>query len=173
MPIYMVITDQNNNALTGEAQVTVTDPYLGRNVVNPVEIQDLSDEFENTYTFGTGGSGAGKVQFDPLTVSKVVDKVSQNLFAAVAAGTVLKYVDLLVVKPGQAGGTAVLKPYLSVRLGTVVISDLRHSADEEQAREDVTFIFGQYQIGYQQQKADGTYTAFAPVGWDRIRNVRI
>lgn len=87
MPIYMVISDQNNNVLTGEAQVTVTDPYLQRNVVNPVEVLDLTDQFENTYSFSpTGGSGAGKVQFDPLSVTKVVDKVSQTLFAAVAAG---------------------------------------------------------------------------------------
>ena len=40
-------------------------------------------------------------------------------------------------------------------------------------RENITFVFGQFQIGYQAQKPDGTYLPFLPVGWDRIRNVRI
>lgn len=172
---YMVITDGQGQVLAGEAQTTVYDPYSKKNVANPIEIAEWDGSTENTVTIGStggGGTGTGKVVFNPFTIVKSVDKTSQALFIAQAKGTLLKSVDLLLVKSSPDGGPAA-KPFLAYRLGTVGVSEIATSHDEESPREQISFVFGQFQIGYTVQKPDGTYANFAPVGWDRVTNTQI
>ena len=169
--IYMVITDQSDATLVGESQQSVYDPYLERNVKNPVLLRGFDGDTQNAITLGSTGGGAGKIVFNPFSVSKTVDRISQALFLAEALGTAFKYVDVLVVR---AGGTAtsVVKPYLSYRLGTVLVSEISTSIEEE-SNESVSFVFGQLQIGYQVTNANGSLQPFQPVGWDRLRNIRM
>lgn len=171
---YLVITDQTGALVPGESTATVRNPYTDATVAFPVDISDFSGSTENAIVVGGGGGGSGKIVFNPFTITKKVDKASQTLFINHATGRLLRFVDILVVKSNPDGSTPRAgRPFLSYRLGTVGISEIVSSSDDEAPRESVSFVFGQLQIGYQVQKADGSFSAFAPVGWDRVRNVQI
>lgn len=170
---YMVITDQTGAIVPGESTASVRNPYTNSAVAFPVELSDWSGSTENAIVVG-GGGGSGKIVFNPFTITKKIDKTSQTLFLTQATGRLLRFVDILVVKT-NADGSAPRgnEPFLAYRLGTVGISEISSSSDDESPRESVSFVFGQFQIGYRIQKADGSLTAFAPAGWDRVRNVQI
>lgn len=173
--IYMIVTDQSGAVLVGETQQPIVNPFTKTTVKTPVEVADLAGQTEIPLNIGSqgGGTGAGKVVFDPWTVSRRPDKLSETFFLAHASGIAWRFVDFLIVQQtGQSPGPS-LQPHLSYRLGTVGISQIVTSADGDSVVERASFVFGQLQIGYQVQNADGTLGAFAPVGWDRVRNVKI
>lgn len=172
--IYLVISDERGVTLQGESPSPVYNPYTKATVAKPTEIASVDGMTEQTYSFTSGGTGTGggKVVFDPFVIDKPVDNISQTTFLAHASGVAWKFVDILFVGPGPDGGPA-SKPFLSYRFGTVGISQIETTSTDESPRERVSLVFGTFQIGYQLYKADGSLSAFAPVGWDRIRNIKI
>lgn len=111
---------------------------------------------------GSGG-GAGKVSVKDLSITKIVDKATPNLFLACCSGKHFKEAILTVRKAGE-------KPleYLKIVMKQVLIS----SYSSGNGTESVSFNFAEISMEYVPQKADGSGDATILVGWDIARNVR-
>ena len=68
----------------------------------------------------TGGAGAGKVTFNPFTITRKVDKASPKLFEAATKG---KHFSNVTIEMRKAGGGQ--QEYLVIKLQDVLISSYR------------------------------------------------
>jgi type VI secretion system secreted protein Hcp len=114
-----------------------------------------------------GGSGSGKVDVKDLTVTKYVDAASPALLKYCCTGAPLKSAVLTIRK---AGGTPL--EYYVVTLTNVIISSVTPGGASGQDRlsESITLNFGQFQVQYTPQKADGTGGAAKVVAWNVASN---
>lgn len=121
-----------------------------------------------TMHIGTGG-GAGKANFQDLSITKWIDKASPNLMQAVANG---KQFEKATLTCRKAGGDAPVD-YLLLELEKVIITSVSigGSGGSDQFTESVSINFAQYKETYTPQKDDGTAdTAVGPVGWNIREN---
>ncbi len=115
------------------------------------------------------GSGAGKANFQDISVTKYIDKASCALMFACASGEHIPEAKLTVRK---AGGTPV--EYLVITLTNVLVSSYSTggSGGEDRLTENVSLNFGKAAIEYKTQdnkglgKADGNFT------WDIAANIK-
>jgi type VI secretion system secreted protein Hcp len=112
----------------------------------------------------SGGGGAGKANFQDLSVTKWVDVASPKLLKAVSTGEHIKEVVLVCRK---AGGKSPLE-YLKIVMKECLISSVSTggSGGEDRLTESVTINFGEYRYEYTPQKADGTPGGVMPFGYD-------
>ena len=106
-----------------------------------------------------GGGGAGKVDFKPIVVTKPIDSSTPKLFQALVTGRHLPAVQIDFVRPDGAGGDEV---YYSVKLGTVVITDIHQSDPGKpsgRALEQVSLDFQSIEI----TESGGTASGGGPV----------
>lgn len=134
--------------------------------VHEGEIDLLSWSFaaHQTGTSNTGGgSGAGRVSMQDLTVTKKVDKSSPMLFLLCCAGT---HLDNAFITVRKAGGEAV--EYLIVSMEKVLITGYQTTGSDgqDQLVEQVTLNFKRAGLIYTPQKDDGTGGAIVDKGWD-------
>jgi type VI secretion system secreted protein Hcp len=116
-----------------------------------------------------GGGGAGKANFQDISVTKYIDKASCPIMAACAAGDHIDEAKLIVRK---AGGTPV--EYLVITLTECLVSSYSTggSGGEDRLTENVTLNFAKAAIEYKiqdekgQGKADGNFT------WDIAANTK-
>jgi len=121
-----------------------------------------------TTHLGSGG-GAGKANFQDISVTKYIDKASCPIMAACAAGEHIDEATLIVRK---AGGTPV--EYLKITLTECLVSSYSTggSGGEDRLTENVTLNFAKAAIEYKiqdekgQGKADGNFT------WDIAANTK-
>jgi type VI secretion system secreted protein Hcp len=153
----------------------VDDPFADPDPV-PTEgalfaIEDWSMDVEQILNIGSpsSGAGAGRVVFNPLTITRKVDQASSRLFLQTASGTPFQFLDLLQVKPSAEGRTVLV----AWRLGHVAVKTIGWVADEDGAKETVSFEYGALTIGYQPSSPDGAAIPMEFRGWDRVRNVAI
>jgi type VI secretion system secreted protein Hcp len=103
-------------------------------------------------THGGGGSGAGKANFQDISLTKYVDKSSPLLLDAVARGVHFPKATLVVRK----AGTAPLE-YMIIQMDDILISSLQMggSGGEDKLTENVTLNFGSFEYKYTEQLKDG------------------
>lgn len=161
--LFLVLIDQHGSALPGETQ----DQYFAK--FKAIEIASFSFGIHNTATIGSGsgGPGAGKVQFMQLAVSKMVDSVSPDLLNEVANGTHLRQADLYVRKAGSNQDSPYFLKY-SFRL--VYVTDIQWSGADSSVTEEVTFSYGALQISYTPTTATGSTGAISSGGWNQVSN---
>ena len=134
-----------------------------------IEVLAWSWGMSNSGTFHTStGGGAGKANFQDLSLTKWIDKASCAIMASCASGQHIKKAKLIVRK---SGGKAPLE-YLVINLEDVLISaySTGGSGGEDRLTENVTLNFGKFAIEYQAQKADGTGEKAGNVGWNIAAN---
>lgn len=134
--------------------------------VHTGEIDLLSWSFaaNQTGTSNTGGgSGAGRVSIQDLTLTKKVDKSSPTLFALCCSGQHLETADLTVRK---AGGEAL--EYLVVKMEHVLITGFQTTGSDgqDQLVEQITLNFKRVGLVYTPQLDDGTGGPEVAGGWD-------
>jgi len=99
------------------------------------------------------GSGAGKANYQDLSVTKYVDKSSTVLLQACASGKHFKTANLVVRKAGD-------KPleYIKLDMKDVIITSISTggSGGEDRLTENVTLNFGAFKEIYTPQKEDGS-----------------
>jgi type VI secretion system secreted protein Hcp len=132
------------------------------------EIKDWSFGVENPTTIGsaTGGAGAGKIQFNELTIKKTVDSFTPLLFKNCATGSHYKTVtlDLRKVNSTNASDSTV---FMRFQFGTVFTTKIDWSGPgDEGPEESITFVYGQLTVEYKAQNS----TNSTLVGWDQIQN---
>jgi type VI secretion system secreted protein Hcp len=117
-----------------------------------------------------GGGGSGKVNVQDLSLTKYIDKSSQNLIMACCQGTHIPTADLVVRKAGD-------KPleYLKIKLEDCLVTSVSTggSGGEDRLTENVTLNFAKFTVTYVPQKADGTGDASSPVGYDMKANKKV
>jgi type VI secretion system secreted protein Hcp len=140
------------------------------------EVEDYSFDIEQTLNIGsqTSGAGAGKVTFNPFSITRKIDQASPKLFQMACSGTAFKLVTLVLRKSvGTGGGGANVSGQVFLRFDfkLVAVKTISWSHDDESPKETVTFEYGGMQIRYSPQDASGALKAAIPGGWNRVRNV--
>jgi type VI secretion system Hcp family effector len=165
------------NWLESESQVDLShDPEPLMSTPTPLtkgrifEVEDFSFDIEQTLNIGSASSGvgAGKVTFNPFSITRVVDKASPLLFEMACKGTPFETVVLALRKSAGAATGGIFLRY-DFKLVAVKTISWRHSANT--AMENVTFEYGGLQIRYSPQSPSGALAAPIAGGWNRVKNV--
>src|SRR3954454_3582922 len=106
------------------------------------EIEDFSFDIEQTLNIGSQstGAGAGKVTFNPFSITRKIDVSSPTLFSMACSGTPFEEVALGLRK--SSGGTTTGRIYLVFRFKLVAVKTISWSYDDESPKETVTFEYG-------------------------------
>ncbi|AEF99291.1 Hcp family type VI secretion system effector [Methylomonas methanica] len=114
-----------------------------------------------------GGSGAGKVNVQDISVTKYIDKSSPDLMKACCNGKHFETADLIVRKAGE-------KPveYLTITMTDLIVTSVSTggSGGEDRLTENVTLNFGAVKVKYIEQTAKGGEGAKPDMGWDIAAN---
>jgi type VI secretion system secreted protein Hcp len=135
-------------------------------------VKSYSFGLENVSTLSSqsGGAGGGKCNFNPLAVTKSVDKGSPTLFVACCVGT---HIDEAAIVVRRAGGTAKsLVPYLRFWFKAVFITGVNWAiSGDEPIGESVNLAYGSLQIDYWKQTKTGENTG-SPITamWNQVNN---
>lgn len=115
-----------------------------------------------------GGGGAGKANFQDLSFTKYVDSSSNALMIALAKGTHIPKVTLLVRK----AGVGQLR-YIEIDMEEVIVTSVSTggSGGEDRLTENVTLNFAKVKYSYAPQKPDGSADADKDFAWDIAGNV--
>jgi type VI secretion system secreted protein Hcp len=187
---YMTFQQYNGKYLESGSQVDFTkntEPLMKSPFAIPTdkaangssyifEVEDYSFDIEQTLNIGsqTSGAGAGKVTFNPFSITRKIDQASPILFQMACSGTAFKVVTLALRKgTGTGGGGANVSGMIFLRFDfkLVAVKTISWSHDDESPKETVTFEYGGMQIRYSPQDASGTLKTAIPGGWNRVRNV--
>ena len=133
---------------------------------NPV--QKFSFDIEQTLNIGSQstGVGAGKVTFNPLSISMAPSSLDSTLTDMAESGTPFCEADLLVV--GAQGATELF----SMRLAAVKTVSFSGTASG-QAPTTFTFEYGGLVVVNHSYTATGAAGKSTGRGWDRTRNVAL
>ena len=178
---YMAFKKFDGTFLGGESQVEFedksplgTDSFIdlkaaaGQKAL--FEIDDYSFDVEQTLNIGSQstGAGAGKINFNPFSVTRKIDKASPTFFLMAAQGTTFKEVTLAMRKSSgiATGGST----FLRFDYKLVAVKSISWSHDDEAPRETIVFEYGGLQMRYSQQDPSGKMLAPTAGGWNRIKN---
>ena len=136
------------------------------------EIEDFSFDVEQVLNIGSQstGAGAGKITFNPFSITRKIDKFSPLLFQNSCSGTPYQKVALGLRKSSGGDTSGVI--FLSFIFRLVAVKTISWSYDDESPKETVTFEYGGLQLHYAKQKGDGNFEPIIPSGWNRVRNVK-
>jgi type VI secretion system secreted protein Hcp len=135
------------------------------------EIEDFSFDIEQVLNIGSQstGAGAGKVTFNPFSITRKIDRSSPLLFEQACSGTPYETVGLGLRK--GSGGSMSGIMYLAFLFKLVAVKTISWSYDDESPKETVTFEYGGLQIHYAQQKPEGGTLPKIMKGWNRVKNI--
>lgn len=158
----------------GQPGTTQDGPNTTVQLIDYVQVASFQFDQQQTLNIGStsGGAGAGKITFNPLTITKAVDALSPKLFQAMASGTAYKRIEILFTKGLPGLGTTV---YYKVILKLVAVKSMAVSSVDDCtdgcAAESVSFEYGGMQIYTYKPQTSGFYLE-NPVhgGWDRLIN---
>ena len=115
-----------------------------------------------------GGGGAGKANFQDLSFTKYVDSASQALMGALAKGSHIDKVTLLVRKAGEGQHN-----YIQIDMKEVIVSSLSTggSGGEDRLTENVTINFAEVAFDYFKQDAKGAVASAGIFKWKIAQNI--
>lgn len=179
---YMFFQDYKGNYQTSESQVdSAVNPkdnmwktfnFSDAQANNGLfEIEDFSFDIEQVLNIGSQstGAGAGKVTFNPFSITRKIDCFSPLLFQNACSGTPYQKVSLGLQK--SSGGNTAAATYLVFNFKLVAVKTISWSYDDEAPKETVTFEYGGLQCFYSPQNPDGSFKAQVPGGWNRVKNI--
>ncbi len=186
---YMAFQQYGGTYLQAESQVDLTNnkeplmttPTKAFVAGQVFEVEDYSFDIEQTLNIGSAssGAGAGKVTFNPFSITRKIDKASPLFFQMACSGTAFQMVSLGIRKSvgASAGGGLVSgQMFLRFDFKLVAVKTISWSHDDESPKETVTFEYGGLQVRYNQQAASGSMTgdgtALIAGGWNRVKNVQ-
>jgi len=114
-----------------------------------------------------GGSGAGKANFQDISVTKWVDKASSALMSALAKGTHIPKAILLVRKAGEGQ-----QKYIEITMEQVLVTSLSTggSGGEDRLTENVTLNFSKVKFEYMTQDTKGVTAPGGEFVWHIAEN---
>jgi len=178
---YMCFVDYNDKYLQSESQVDMkqspqdsaelakpfTDAFKNKGLF---EVEDYSFDIEQTLGIGSQstGAGAGKVTFNPFSITRKVDKSSPTFFQNACSGKAFKSVYLGMRK--SAGNEATGAFFLVFQFKLVAVKTVGWAHDDEAPKETVTLEYGGLLVKYGQQNPNGQISTVFPGGWNRVKN---
>ena len=122
-----------------------------------------------TFHGGTGG-GAGKANFQDLSVTKYIDAASATLMLACASGKHFKTGKIIVRKAGESP-----LEYLIIEITNILVSSYSTggSGGEERLTENVSLNFQKVKVTYWTQSEKGGKGDSYPFGWDIAANAKL
>ena len=176
---YMAFQEYNDSWLEAESQVNLTKNTNDLLFKDPVplaagkvfEVDDYSFDVEQTLSIGSQsrGAGAGRITFNPFSITRKIDKSSPGMFERACNGTPFKTVVLALRKAAGTAATGTF--FLRFDFKLVAIKTISWSHDDEAPKEEMTFEYGGLQMRYGVQNPDGSVKTVIPAGWNRVRNV--
>lgn len=136
------------------------------------EVEDFSFDVEQTLNIGSqsSGSGAGKITFNPFSITRKIDRASPTFFAMACSGTPFKQVAIGARKAG--GGSQSGAVFLVFMFKLVAVKTISWSYDDEAPKETVTFEYGGLIVQYALQLPSGKFDGKDYVGgWNKVKNV--
>jgi type VI secretion system secreted protein Hcp len=131
-----------------------------------IDVLSFSWGCSQTGTFGAGGGGgAGKVNFNDLSIMMNVCKASTVLMERCATGEHIKEGVLTVRKAGKEQ-----QEFYIVKLSDLLISSYQTSGSSEVPTDSVSLNFGKIVFEYKPQKPDGSLDASVFGKWNIIEN---
>jgi type VI secretion system Hcp family effector len=136
------------------------------------EVEDYSFDIEQVLNIGSQstGAGAGKITFNPFSITRKIDRSSPILFDMACSGTAFKQVSLALRKSAGGGQSGVI--FLRFDFKLAAVKTISWSHDDEAPKETTTFEYGGMLIRYCQQNANGSLNQAIPGGWNRVKNVQ-
>jgi len=183
---YMTFKPYNADFLDAESQVDLTnnkeklmnEPWAIK-AGKVFEVEDYSFDIEQTLNIGSqsSGAGAGKVTFNPFSVTRKIDKLSPRFFEMACSGTAFESVTLALRKSvgaGAGGENVSGMIFLRFDFKLVAVKTISWAHDDESPKETVTFEYGGLQVRYAQQAGSGDLSRMdlAKGGWNRVKNIR-
>jgi type VI secretion system secreted protein Hcp len=173
---YMWFQNYDGTYLDSESQVDFSGERQSSAVNFPpndniFEVDNYSFDIAQVLNIGSqsSGVGAGKVTFDPLSITRKTDRASPILYQMACAGTPFESVVLVLCK--SAGGTAATLPFEKFTFKLVGIKSIASAYDAESPKEVVNFEYGGLIIEYWMQNADGSLGAKVLGGWNLVKNI--
>ena len=117
-----------------------------------------------------GGSGAGKANFQDISITKYVDSSSAPLLQFVTQGKHIETGKLVVRKAGENP-----LEYIVIELGQILITSVQTggSGGEERLTENITLNFADYKYIYTPQQADGSGDTAVDWAWNIAENKKM
>ena len=174
---YMVFVPYKGTPLASESSVdfaknaeALADPFKN-NAGKVFEVEDYSFDIEQTLNIGSQstGAGAGKVSFNPFSITRKIDKSSPDFFKNACSGTAFKQVSLGLRK--SAGDDTAGKFFLRFDFKLVAVKTISWAHGDESPTETITFEYGGLQVKYTPQLADGSFGDLMHAGWNRVKNI--
>ena len=179
---YMYFKDYAGTYLPSESQVAAgkgPDPMFEKfkfkdalGAKGIFEIEDFSFDVEQTLNIGSqsSGAGAGKITFNPFSITRKIDRASPLLFQMACSGTAFESVAIGARKAsgGDQSGTI----YLVFLFKLVAVKTIGWAYDDEAPKETTTFEYGGLQVHYTVQNPDGSLGKTIPGGWNRVKNTK-
>lgn len=133
---------------------------------NPITVESFSFDIEQTLNIGSQstGAGAGKITFNPFSITRFPDVMSPHLLVQCCSGTPFKIVTLTVTPSGAN------QPVATYQLGLAAIKTISTGGSQHSGllpTEVVTFEYGSLQVVFH----DTTTNQAARGSWDRVHNV--
>ena len=137
------------------------------------EVEDYSFDIEQTLNIGSqsSGAGAGKVTFNPFSITRKIDKASPIMYEMACSGVPFQMVSLALRKSSGTGSAGSF--FLRFDFKLVAVKTISYAHDDESPKETVTFEYGGLQVRYLQQNPDGSLAKAAIAGgWNRVKNIQ-
>ena len=143
---------------------------------NIFEVEDYSFDIEQTLNIGssTSGSGAGKVAFNPFSITKPIDKSSPTFFQMACSGKAFPNVSLALRKTSGDGATSgSTAGFIFIRFDfrLVAVKTVSWSHNDDVPKETISFEYGALAVSYVPQDATGKQQSAVAGGWNRVLNI--
>lgn len=177
---YMVFQGYDNSYLDSESQVDFSKSSGEKDdLFGPIkkagpgkvfEVEDYSFDIEQTLSIGSQstGAGAGKITFNPFSITRKIDRSSPVFFQNACSGKSFKNVFLGMRK--SSGNDSAGRFFLLFTFKLVAVKTVSWAHDDEAPKETVTFEYGGLQIRYGRQDASGAIVELKAGGWNRVKN---
>jgi type VI secretion system secreted protein Hcp len=140
-------------------------PGPSTSLSNAIDILSFSFGASNSAVFGSGASGgesrAGRADLSNVSVMKVLDKTSPQMFANCVTGDYINSVDVQYYKPMGTKQDV----YFKIHMEKVVITSVQLSGSNENPTESISFAFAKVKVSYNPEK-DGKLQGFIDKGYD-------
>jgi type VI secretion system secreted protein Hcp len=171
---YLAAESQVDLSKNKEPLMTELYPIASPNIF---EVEDYSFDIEQTLNIGSqsSGAGAGKVTFNPFSITRKIDCASALFFEMACSGTAFQAVSLALRKSvGASAGGADVSGMIFLRFDfkLVAVKTISWAHDDESPKETVTFEYGGLQIRYAQQLPSGELKTPMKGGWNRVKNIK-
>jgi type VI secretion system Hcp family effector len=169
---YLTFRTYSGTYLPSEAIIPAFNSTAGGSLTGRglFPVLDYSLDIEQTLNIGSqsSGAGAGKITFNPFSITRKVDLQSPVLFQMSCSGTAFESVDLYLVDTAAASPQA----YLNFTFKLAAIKTISWTANEGNGpTEIVTFEYGGLQVRYDRQ-TNGVFSAPIIGGWNRVTNTQ-